>query len=462
MDPSILLDNFSPVDMDMWHGYNNFLTSDEHIASNSATSNANTTGSSTTTTTTTSATIVSSGTQVSAVSDSSSSSNNSHEEHHHHGVDVTDNDMDDGHIKEENIDLMDYCFSSICPNDLLNMGKEEFNSCSSSSSSSSSSASSSSAHSTSSSPSCSDLDLSKANPFDLFDDRFQLSGALNNNSESYDCHNGVHVNMNQHQQQLHDEHQLHQGYLYESASSTPGYSSPSSTPPQSLNIDPSAMIDIKPTLVSVMNASPVYHIKPVNQPIILVEPPHHHHNHQLSTTKACTKSNTIRQLTTNSTSAPVANNKTTGVPVLPPSPPSSFGSDSESNHSSSSAATTPAASTTTTTVVLCSKQSGTKGLSGTKSAKLNVNRHQPYSLKANVNIKTSVTKLSKLNSANSAGNGNSASDVNALSTSQSSLANTSMDDDCWPFLCSLSVIIEFSFTLSSFKFIIHKCLRVFV
>lgn len=31
MDPAILLDNFSPVDMDMWHSYNSFL-SDENLS----------------------------------------------------------------------------------------------------------------------------------------------------------------------------------------------------------------------------------------------------------------------------------------------------------------------------------------------------------------------------------------------------------------------------------------------
>ncbi len=111
---------------------------------------------------------------------------------------------------------------------------------------------------------------------------------------------------------------------------------------------------------------------------------------------------------------------------LPPSPPSSFGSDSESNQSSSTA--------TTTTTTKLSKGLKTKFKSNKLNNQLRSNatntiikqlRHQPYTLKSGKapKIQKAVTIKTEI----------------GLDTSSSCLnISTNSDDDCWPFLCSIS------------------------
>jgi hypothetical protein len=154
--------------------------------------------------------------------------------------------------------------------------------------------------------------------------------------------------------------------------------------------------------------------------------------------------------------------------IFPPSSPSSMGSDNESNHSSSSSSSTsssrlPAQQVSTKQSKPLSTASASTGLTLLKSA-ANQNRinqlkstvikhirHQPY------NVKNS--KINAKFSANSHGNNNNnvevtssakSTNTKASSNSSNTISNekgnenstsgiNSSDDDCWPFLCSLSV-----------------------
>lgn len=124
--------------------------------------------------------------------------------------------------------------------------------------------------------------------------------------------------------------------------------------------------------------------------------------------------------------------------ILPPSPPSSFGSDSESNQSTTS-------STNQNTKLI-----GQKSSKLLKSSKLNSSmrnsstiikhmRHQPYSFKQAQTKSAQKTKVT-------------IKTESVLDTSNSLLnLSTNSDDDCWPFLCSLSVRIKFFLFISQHK-----------
>lgn len=127
---------------------------------------------------------------------------------------------------------------------------------------------------------------------------------------------------------------------------------------------------------------------------------------------------TLKRLTTNASSQ-----KTKKNAILPPSPPSSFGSDSDSDLSTSSSSN-PVSSAAT-------KQTGSKQTAKAANKLVKQVRHQPYALKSTAHTKPSTKQqqsgaqpsLSKQNNQNNRDN----RDASCVS-----------DDDCWPFLCSLS------------------------
>lgn len=118
--------------------------------------------------------------------------------------------------------------------------------------------------------------------------------------------------------------------------------------------------------------------------------------------------------------------------ILPPSPPSSFGSDSESNQSSSSS--TNQTSTTTT---------NTKSLTGLKANKLlksnKLLRANGGSLAKQMRQNAYSFKQAQIKSAKAVAKVTIKTESSCLDTSNSLLnLSTNSDDDCWPFLCSLS------------------------
>ena len=123
---------------------------------------------------------------------------------------------------------------------------------------------------------------------------------------------------------------------------------------------------------------------------------------------------TLKRLTTNASSQ-----KTKKNAILPPSPPSSFGSDSDSDLSTSSSSN-PVSSTAT-------KITGSKQTAKANKLVKQV-RHQPYALKSTAHTKPSTKQQqSGAQSALSKQNNQNNRDASCVS-----------DDDCWPFLCSLS------------------------
>lgn len=118
--------------------------------------------------------------------------------------------------------------------------------------------------------------------------------------------------------------------------------------------------------------------------------------------------------------------------ILPPSPPSSFGSDSESNQSSSSSTnqTTQQQKTGTT------KSTGLKANKLLKSNKLSSLRATGGSLAKQMRQNAYSFKQAQIKSAKA----KVTIKTECLDTSNSLLnLSTNSDDDCWPFLCSLSV-----------------------
>jgi hypothetical protein len=134
--------------------------------------------------------------------------------------------------------------------------------------------------------------------------------------------------------------------------------------------------------------------------------------------------------------------------ILPPSPPSSFGSDSESDHSSNNPSViTEKGATISKTIntlnssikmISGSANSASKTSTVSKSNAVKANstlrsattikqiRHQPYSIKSSLsNPENSNKSHSKAATAK-----NKENQDNEMSLS---------DDECWPFLCSLSV-----------------------
>jgi len=112
---------------------------------------------------------------------------------------------------------------------------------------------------------------------------------------------------------------------------------------------------------------------------------------------------------------------------LPPSPPSSFGSDSESNQSTSTAATKTMIKSTKSSLKTKFKSNKLNNQlrSNATSTIIKQLRNQPYSLKS-----TKATKIQKAVTIKT---------ESGLDTSNSFLnVSTNSDDDCWPFLCSIS------------------------
>ena len=140
---------------------------------------------------------------------------------------------------------------------------------------------------------------------------------------------------------------------------------------------------------------------------------------------------------------------------LPPSPPSSFGSDSDSDHSSSSSSnatthhrtnviyhTKAGINNTSTTNKLTASHHGhavlkAAGKQNSSVKQLQHLRHQPYTLKSTQVAAVSSLGIKLSKSALQGENGP------VYSSSQSAIKeerdNSCEDDDCWPFLCSLSV-----------------------
>ena len=137
-------------------------------------------------------------------------------------------------------------------------------------------------------------------------------------------------------------------------------------------------------------------------------------------------SNATKSSGKHSLSSPTNSNvKVKKANILPPSPPSSFVSDSESNHSSSSsgsstngASNSNAEPSSTKTVKAALKLNHKQTSNSIKSSSSMIKqlRHQPYS---------SSSKSSSVSSKSSSKN--------------AKISNCNSDDDCWPFLCSLSV-----------------------
>jgi hypothetical protein len=132
--------------------------------------------------------------------------------------------------------------------------------------------------------------------------------------------------------------------------------------------------------------------------------------------------------------------------LLPPSPPSSFGSESDSDNSTSSESQKLNMSHTK---ICNNKQSANNINYISKTNKLNSSlrsnafkhqiRHQPYALKSTI-IHSSNNKLNKTFSPVLESERITVSSSNQSSTKEER-DNSCEDDDCWPFLCSLSVSI---------------------
>lgn len=380
MDPTILLDTFSADDMDIWQNYNLFV--DDNI-------------------------------------------NSSLKEQ----------------IKEENTDLMDCCFSSICPNDLINNVENN---------------------------------LDKPN----IESTLDFNQQLNQQQPIYAS------NINYDQQSSTNE--------YYSTNSSSCSSSPSiestnqyfeTKPAMQLNLDSLTFTQQQQCIVNNNeNANNFQTIYESNFPVIndnkieyfqisnsenepSLSPSSSVSSSSLSTSSASSttgdnnfstektfdrqksskKIQKLSELSTNPQSiiiveAPQNNNKNTesltistsqklskkSANILPPSPPSSFGSDSESNQST----------TSSTNHITSSKLVGLKSNKLLKSSKLNNQlrnnatiikqmRHQPYSFKQAKNANKSKVVIK--------------AETSILDTSNSLLnLSTNSDDDCWPFLCSLS------------------------
>lgn len=307
---------------------------------------------------------------------------------------------------------MDCCFSSICPNDLINninnltendIGKQIFyqnqNSTNDEAFSYEYSSSSSTSSSSSRSPNLDEMKASSINidTFDFVPCMLQDGHNQNTNNQSdliltpLGITQEYSINGNQHQN-------------YDNESS-----------PQIIEYQNEKLTRSTGQIYQIYQTNGIANNNSATTPILIVQD-----------TKA---SNTV----TNAQKSKLNKN------TLPPSPPSSFGSDSESNQSSTSSAQSTGANSlnlslkksllpsTKSTLIQKSSKHGL-GSSVLKSATiLKQIRHQPYS------VKSSSSKQSKSGSS-------------SLNTSKNSVHNNNCsndDDDCWPFLCSLSVSILF-------------------
>ena len=376
MDPSILLDTFSAEDIDIWQSYNLFV--DDNI-------------------------------------------NSSIKEQ----------------IKEENTDLMDCCFSSICPNDLINNVENDNNNkspifnyqnqYSTSDGSSQLSYDNQSSknvatfgdefYSTNSS-SCSSSPSIESNQY--FEIKQPISMHLDNNYQQIPH---LTINNDNNFQQVFEpvnnnntnnqvpividstkveffqiNNNLENETLLSPSSSTASSSLSSSTS----SSNPSEFNQLQQITTNNQLTKNPKKIQKLNeiqqqQPIIIVEAAKNNKNN-----------NRLNKKSAN---------------ILPPSPPSSFGSDSESNQSTASSINTKLIGQKSSKLLKASKLN----MRNSSSTVIKQMRHQPYSFKqahAKSAQKTKVTIKTE----------------SILDTSNSLLnLSTNSDDDCWPFLCSLSV-----------------------
>lgn len=362
MDPNILLDTFSPDDMDIWQSYN--LFTDDNINSS-----------------------------------------------------IKDQ------IKEENTDLMD-CFTSICPNDLLNTveqhqmqqinqmnynhtntkeyGEEYY------SSSCSSSSPSSSSLSADHSPNIFD-DTNKQQVNNINLDTINFIPCMLNQANNYEYQNNDDLSSSyQSFDQICNSNNSSDSCSLSASSNQDIYSVSCNNKTNSFVINNDYQlnqIQIQKCNQQQLKIVPAQNLvistqllNQNNQPIILVE--------------SNTSSKTVKQLSTNSQQIQP---KVKKANVLPPSPPSSFDSDSESNQS---------------TVIVSKKSKSRKESIKASISKLNnplrnssmikQMRNQSYS-----SVKSKHSLKNKSTSLNNSNNNNN--------------SNCNSDDDCWPFLCSLSV-----------------------
>lgn len=423
MDPALLLDTLSPEDMEMWHNYNFF--SDDNINSNSK----------------------------------------------------------DG-IKEENIE-MDYCFTSICPNDLINNLDGQLNQTSVSNSSDKARQqtdnsfnqkygsiidynSSISSSSSSSSPN-GDQQSYEYTPY-LIDiesgDYNHISGLFQSNglneassssstSSSPPCSilssssSIEYADMIKHESDTSNINQVKQSGIFNFQSVNKNFGNNSYQAKEMIKEE-----SMQNTIMITKNNSHNYLInnkisKMGSTPIILVE-----------ANKTSLKQQNQVQNLANQKTASLNSKRTT---ILPPSPPSSFGSDNESDHSSTStncgnnlansthdfadgtkALNNP--NTLNSSIKMINKPSSNKHVSILKSttagkssnglkagALLKQIRHQPYSVKS----------ISNDSHTNKSSNHNSKNNIMAKTNKDNSIGKNNdninfSDDDCWPFLCSLS------------------------
>ena len=376
------------------------------------------------------------------------------------------------------------CFSSICPNDLLNnmnelgstnkhitehsnihnnnnnsglntqyhhhqtismLPSDKFNN---DYSSSFSSCSSSTSSSSSASPNLDDMKSSAMNAFSEYPPCLLTNSLLPSNVAPQNSDNlildstpGSFFQLNNN-----NSHFKTESESLSSSSASPissSLSSPSSTPSQAAEYYASSSSSSSASFKTANAKMPgIYQIQNINisQPahIIKTSPTHPASLMMLSTANsraplklestipqpvlasATTSSKpTLKRLTTNGSSQKAAKKSA----ILPPSPPSSFGSDSDSDLSTSSSSN-PVSSTAT-------KQAGSKQTAKAAGNKLVKQvRHQPYSLKSTLtkqSTKHQQQQQSGVQSSLSKQNNQNSRDASCVS-----------DDDCWPFLCSLS------------------------
>lgn len=161
---------------------------------------------------------------------------------------------------------------------------------------------------------------------------------------------------------------------------------------------------LSPGVFHIQQKSPTV-IKPIlvsPQPILIVDP---------STSNAKPSGKHSIDCSENEPSGKKAN-------ILPPSPPSSFVSDSESNHSSSSSASN-ITSAPTPKIIKASNKINKSNIKGSNTL---IKQIRQQSSIVNISTKSISTK-------------------SAAKTAKIS-ASCNSDDDCWPFLCSLNVIFK--------------------
>jgi hypothetical protein len=506
MDPALLLDALSPDDMEMWQcgGYS-FFPDD----------NLNT---------------------VSVSTSGSSSYKDS--------------------IKEENIE-MDYCLSSICPNDLLSNLDQNLLSAASSSNNntntngvayinttnlnSNNSNANFSNHSLSSSSSSSSSTTNSANymqtnisnlmdRYEAFPSSFSNTSSSPNLDEMKSSSFPVQHHQQHHQQfdmatqlchvmtadfpnhmelKLEDTFSSSSASLESSASASPidleqqqffqldhqtdsAHTSQASSPTSVTSSSASSLNEFNIYATNASQKPGIYHIQPDSQILVLTSQQQQQQQQQLqfpvvvnapnattTTTKVPKKAKknsgdatsvkqskqTIKKLTAmqhahhdvDNTNANIKqqHQQLKKVSVLPPSPPSSFGSDSDSDqqqqiqqqqqqqtkqsHHVALHTKTGTKSAVSNAATLLKANRLNSSLRSTQSALLKQMRHQPYALKHAIKL----SKCALENSTPPAPTPTATTVVMTTSSSSQSLIKEERDyspedDDCWPFLCSLS------------------------